>query len=355
VFEGDGLAVSIPARELAPVPLPGSLYAMDHLATADISPHLRRALQQIEARSAPSGNRPIFVARPELFTDGATLRWLRNKLGPIRDHVCLSDGSTIRLIPGMRNHVFFYALGRQDDFDALARLQGRAPELFSTLASQVNSALRVTHADRSYSPPTTVLHERTEPTQAAPAYFRFYFNRHATEDSVARVQNAALGASLTYKFATLVYVPLTETAMSDKHFMHLISTMIERSYFDPTGCIILGLPDAPRENVPVGARLTRLFSALQAVPGQIPRLVSDNVFIASEDVDPGHLRRCAGQGELLLHETFDFWRWAPQSYDGFDGVGIHVTGRRHQAATLSSLLKLAYGRTAQIVRHSCVG
>jgi hypothetical protein len=355
VFEGDGLAVSVPAKELVNAQLPGSLYAMDCLATADVSPELRRALRQIEAASAGLPREPVFIARPELFTEGVTLAWLQNRLGPIRDHLCLSDGSTIRLIPGMRNHVFFYALGRRSDSDALGRLESRVPELFATLASQVNSALRVTHGNRSYSPPTVVLHQRNESDFAAPSFFRFYFNRHTNEDSIARVQNAAIGGSLARNFSKLIYVPLTETATSDRHFMHLLSTMIERSYFDPTGGIILGLPHGQGENATVAARLNSLFAGFQAVPGQIPRLVADNVFVASEDIDPGYARRHADRQELLLHDTFDFWRWTPQSYRAFDKVGILAQGGRHQVAMLSSLHKLAYGRMAQVVRHQFSG
>jgi hypothetical protein len=323
--------------------------------TADVSTELRCALRQIKALPGDMRKEPVFIARPELFTEGTTLAWLHGRLGPVRDHLCLSDGSTVRLIPGMQNHVFFYALGRRSDFDALGRLESRVPELFSTLASQINSALRVTHGNRSYSPPTVILHRQSDCDFVAPVFFRFYFNRHASEDSVARVQISAADDSLMHRFAKLVYVPLTETATSDRHFMHLVSTLIERSYFDPTICIIVGLPRVPDKDGTIAARLHTLFSGLQAVPGQIPRLVADNVFIATDDIDPNIACRHADQLELLLHDTFDFWRWPPQSYSAFHRIGVVVQGGRHQAATLSSLMRLAYGRVAQIVRHQCAG
>jgi hypothetical protein len=338
------------------VELPGSLYTADSLRTADVSLELRRALRQIEALAASKARAPVFIARPELFTDGATLARLREKLGPVRDHLCLSDGSTIRLIPGMRNHVFFYGLGRRSHFDALMRLESRVPELFSTLDSQVNSALRITHGSRSYAPPTVVLHRQSDSGFVAPDIFRFYFNRQANEDSIGHVRNAAVPGGLTHRSAKHVYVPLTETAVADRHFMHLLSAMIERSYFDPAGCIILGLPHGPDKDATLAARLHSLFSGLQAVPGRIPRLLADNVFIATEDIDPSHMRQLEGQLELLLHDTFDFWRWVPQSYQAFHRIGIVVPGgRRHHVAMLSSLLKLAYGRVAEIVRHQCTG
>jgi hypothetical protein len=356
VFGGEDLAVSVPARELANVELPGSLYTADSLEAADVSLELRRALRQIEALSASSAKAPVFIARPELFTEGATLARLREKLGSVRDHLCLSDGSTIRPIPGMRNHVFFYGLGRRSHFDALARLESRVPELFSSLESQVNSALRITHGGRSYAPPTVVLHRHRDSGFVAPDIFRFYFNRHASEDSIGHVRSAVVPGGLTQRFAKLVYVPLTETAVADPHFMHLLSAKIERSYFDPTSCIILGLPHGPDKDSTLPARLQSLFSGLQAVPGRIPRLVADNVFIATEDIDPSQMRQLADGLELLLHETFDFWRWAPQSYRVFHRIGIVVPGgRRHHVAMLSQLLKLAYGRTAEIVRHQYTG
>jgi hypothetical protein len=255
----------------------------------------------------------------------------------------------------MQNHAFFYALGRRSDFDAFGRLEGRVPELFSALSSQVNSALRIVHRNRSYSPPTVVLHHRNDKESFVPVFFKFYLNRHSCEDSAARMQNAGAPDIMTFRFAKLVYIPLNETATSDRHFMHLISTMIERSYFDPSSCLILRLPYGQAKDTAISARLHKLASGLQGAPRQIPRVVADNVFVASEDIDLNLARQQATELGLLLHDTFDFWRWAPDSYKAFDRIGIFVQPGRHQAAPLSSLLKVAYGSKAHIVRHHWAG
>ncbi len=81
---------------------------------------------------------------PEIFTHGESLAWLARKLGGARDHLAFSDGSTVRILPGMRNHVFFYAQSRLSDGEALARLERRAGELLAglDLAGQQRAEIR---------------------------------------------------------------------------------------------------------------------------------------------------------------------------------------------------------------------
>ena len=112
------------------------------LAAAEFSPALRIAVELVTGICRESGFEPTFVARPEIFTHGESRAWLDKRLGGVKDHLALSDGTTIRLIPGLRNHVFLFGLGRAADGEALQRLERRAPELFGSLHSQVNTALQ---------------------------------------------------------------------------------------------------------------------------------------------------------------------------------------------------------------------
>ena len=109
-----GLLVSLPALELRNIALTASLFDRGALIGSRLSDPLQAAiatLDEAQAAKAPL----LFVARPEMFTDGATLDWLTARCGGIVDHLDISDGFTIKLLPGFRNHVFFYGLGRRED------------------------------------------------------------------------------------------------------------------------------------------------------------------------------------------------------------------------------------------------
>src|SRR5579862_8407822 len=121
MFGPEDLAVSLPARELAKVELAGSVFSVDALDGEPISEALRFAIDLLRMATEDAGGSLRFIARPEMFTHGETVAWLRAELGSARNHVCISDASCIRVIPGFQNHVFFYGLGQKSHFEALQR------------------------------------------------------------------------------------------------------------------------------------------------------------------------------------------------------------------------------------------
>ena len=176
MLERPALAISLPASELAKAQLPGSIFAARDLTSAPLSGELRRAIALIEGVCAQSGFAPTFVARPEIFTHGESFAWLMRKLGGVRDHLAFSDGSTVRIIPGLRNHVFFYGLSRHEDGAGLERLERRAGELLAGLTSQINSALKFGRGRSATSPETIALTGRSRALLGEPEFYRFYFN-----------------------------------------------------------------------------------------------------------------------------------------------------------------------------------
>ena len=141
MWDDGPLAVSLPVRELGRTPLPGSVFGAAALVEAPLSEPLRRALALVSSAARRGGAELLFVARPEIFIYGEGLTWLRATLGPARRHLSLSDGTAVKLIPGLSNHVFFYGLSRRDDSGALRQLMRRAPELLGQFDSQLNTAL----------------------------------------------------------------------------------------------------------------------------------------------------------------------------------------------------------------------
>ena len=65
-----------------------------------LSADLRTALLLILRVYYPSRVPVRVVARPEIFTHGDAERWLRARLDNVTQHLCISDGTTIKLLPG---------------------------------------------------------------------------------------------------------------------------------------------------------------------------------------------------------------------------------------------------------------
>ena len=141
MFGQNGALISVPAGDIAGLKLPGSIFGAEQLLQLDVAPDLKSAVKILKDLSEEDGGRALIVARPEMFTNGETLEWLRRQIAPINDHVCISDGRAIRLVPGLQNHAFFLRLGIQKNLNHLGTLQKRCPELISGLRSQINSAL----------------------------------------------------------------------------------------------------------------------------------------------------------------------------------------------------------------------
>ena len=157
MFSAAGLAVSLPGAELDELDLPGSVCGPEPVLAGELSAELRAALLLV-LEACRRRRVPVqVVARPEIFTHGEAERWLRARLGRVVEHLCLSDGTTIKRLSGCRTHVFFYQLGRHANYAALRRLSERAPELVACVESQVNTALSLGAGARIFTPPSVVL------------------------------------------------------------------------------------------------------------------------------------------------------------------------------------------------------
>ncbi len=152
------VVLSVPPHEIAEVAVPGSIFELSVLLRSVLSPELRLAVELIAVHAVsrrgttyPSLGTAILslgtaircVARPEIFAHGPPLDWLMSRLEGVTDHYSLSDGTSLKLIPTVRNHLFTYGLQshrRHVDFRKLLR---RAPEMLGQFASQVNTCHRV--------------------------------------------------------------------------------------------------------------------------------------------------------------------------------------------------------------------
>jgi hypothetical protein len=348
MWGAEGLAVSLPARELGSLRFPSSLFKHDLLVGAGISDELWRAVALVEQASEEAEAGVVYIARPEIFTHGESLRWIHDKLGSIRDHLSVSDGTAIRLLPGMRNHVFFYAPGRSADAAALADLERRAPEMFFAIESQVNSAFRFRNRRETHTPEPIALPGRDALVTTEIDLFPFYLNRFSVEESVARILARGAAAAGELRFDRVTYCPLTDASAGDPAFAHTLASIVAGTYFDQSHAVIIGLPIDARSPDALAAGLGAGVRAVQSANILIPAIPAVNVLFAAGDITVGQLRALSGSMDLLAHDTYDFWRHAPSFYSVFREIRVAARRRRHDPAALPGMLARLCGREAQV-------
>jgi hypothetical protein len=327
-----GALISLPARELAATTPPASVFPVEALDGANLSPALRSALDLV-ASCAPPDRPRLIVARPEMFTHGATLEWLNQALQGVSDHVALSDGETVRLVPGLRNHVYFYALGQSGSLGALERLQRRAPELFTQLHSQVNSALAFRCHGRRFAPLTQVL--MADPPDAPPALRPLAVDRPSLDASLAAAPVSP------GPFATLHYLRLSQSALIEASVARRVTALVAEALGEASRAVVWALPAAIDD---VGA----LTTCLRAGGGRLPPGLMPNVFFTRADLAGETLARLATQRTLVTDDFADVSRAADDFLEGFGDVLVYARPGRHMPAQFHDLLQMVYGLQTRI-------
>jgi hypothetical protein len=345
-----GLLVSLPAKELAGFYPSGSLFKEAELRDLAVSDELRSAVdvarQFCSARKMPL----LFVARPEIFTHGDTLQWLRDRLGRIRDHLCISDGSAIRPIPQMRNHLFLYRLGIHDNAAAFHRLTHCAPELLGSMQSQVNTCMSCGRARKLICPPPVLL-QTARPQGKAPAP-KFYRYKHhpSLATTIDETLKSPLSAGLNSLGSQhLSYFPMTETACKDRSFAKVLAAAFSQSRADGKfGCVIR----LPKLATAASLR-NRLESALQAVYPHISvkssSLAYPAVTFATEDLSTVAAAISDRSINLIMHSSFEFWGHPKTYYESFQGLDVYgLRASDQDQVALNKLLIPAFRRRPQL-------
>lgn len=320
MFCDQGALISGPAFRLAQANVESSVVEVEHLLEQPLDCDLRMAITLIQQICTSEQLPTYFVVRPEMFTNSTALDWLRARIGRVRDHICISDGRTIRLIPGMKNHVFFLQLGAVENFDLVKKLQMRCPELIPSLESQINSLLPFKAHEAL---PLVVLQPQACPA-LAPSFFPFCLVRHSIEESVRQVLSAGK-VDILQAFRgcdRLTYIPLTEVALASEGFCRLIASRIARAYFDRAEAVVLVLPDGGRGEADCSSALAKVMKALRGVPASIPPARSSRVLFSSAAC-PDDLLFFGGRDvELILHHSVDAWMRCPEHYSRFGEVTL---------------------------------
>ena len=343
------MVISLPARELARLTISASVFDMTVVSRAPLSADLRVAVELICSAYCGAGDAPIrCVARPEMFTHGASLAWLKQKLGPINEHIALSDGSAVKLLPEFRNHVFTYGLQSQRRNNEFKILMRRAPELLGQCTSQINSFHRVaSHGLASEPTPSLLMFPAPKPVDTV-WFYGFYLNPHSLDDSAERMLNwGDLEGPPLADFKEITYVPLTECAVKDASFQRMLAEMIVSIYFDRRKCLLIRLP------LP-GFELTeRMRIALEGIRGaaaHLPQARSKNIFLLGDDISEASLQHIGPRLVFILHQTFEFWRYSRAVYTNAEEVIVHLDAEwKRPSESARKFLNQAFGQPPRFV------
>jgi hypothetical protein len=343
---GNGLLVSLPARELARFRPSGSLFEEGELRKVVLSEELTCALAAIKQLCA-ARNLPLrFLARPEIFTHGDSLAWLSARVEGINDHLCVSDGHTVRPIPSMRNHVFLYRTSSYANCRAFQRLNQCAPELLGSMTSQVNTALVFGRGAMSASPSSVLLQVGQRQRGGAPsARYHAYISHPDIEVSVARTLASNVSPVTALRSARQVtYVPMTTSACHDQEFSKVVAERVSACLADESrGCVIRLPSPADSGDYPIALKL--LLQTLQSLKARGSLKHRPAVILTGADwiAQRPAVLTCAV--DLALHGSYEFWKHPRERYGYFRDITVFSPGASgNNVAELPKLLSPALDR-----------
>lgn len=317
---GAVLLVSVPFTRLGALPLPGSIFAWRHIRDAALPPELGLALRLVVSEAAARQTRLVFVARPAIFTHGASRAWLDRQIGDAQDHLALTDGQALTVIPGLRNHVFFTGRGLPGAEAALARLVSVVPELFAGLAGQVNGALSFRLGEQRVRPPTLLLRFARTPEAMEALHIPFLCHPGNPRFSATRAAEQALPPPAAPADPRPIhYIPLTATALADLAFVAALARDAQRAALGSgEELLLLGLPHLDAEDADPAAQIGAVLQAIAATGLPFPNVASWGARFTNAPPPAGALRR----GRVTLHASVPFWRFGIDLFEGVRDVAV---------------------------------
>ncbi len=328
MFTTHHLILSLPAAEISRFRVPSSFFGINDLAAAPLSPELRLALQLLAAAAERRDIALRIVARPEIFTNGETLAWLARETIGATDHLCISDGAALRVLPGLQTHMFFYRLGASGGADALRGLTRRAPELARQIASQVNTAVAFAAGPGQpwHRPPTIILQPSPADAQQDATLLPLYLNARSIDENAAHILASPPFAAASLANATSVtYVAISGAGWARGAIAAAAANVILRAYLNPRAGVVILLPPAETAIAPAGASAARLASFLNTlrqtgVP--LPRAIPSNIALTTWPLHPAQLAALPARPNMIIDASFDAWHHDRGFYERFDRITL---------------------------------
>lgn len=344
LFDGPGILISVPGREALGVAWSASVVEVEEALGALGSIDLRLAISLVSDAARQRGLAVRCAPRPEVFEAPSGKFSVFERARGFGRHVCLSDGETIKQIPGMENHVFFYHPAYRDGMSALARFRRRAPEATLSLSGQINSNLDFGGPSPPIFPSPVFLRPNIPPLGVDPEPRPLFLGAYSTEETVARTVGAQPIDTATEGVCTrLRYAPLTETALGDPVFARLLGHMVLDACFDPTVLMVLRAPFVRGGGGDLAARIETLQDALSKSGVVLPRSRRINVLVADGDLDEDHDLVQRLPMTVYAPDGFDLWRHTPKFYATARRVVVLARGGPGPADDLTTI----YGPNAE--------
>ena len=351
LFSGKGLLISIPASEVERVGWRGSLADLHEILSAPLSPELRLALSIVRAAAMQNGTRLRGIARPEMFSTPIAVQWLQINAPGCRQHLCFSDGVSIKTLQGAENHVFFYGPSLSIHRASAAQLMTRAPESLVRISSQVNTYFRTGGLQHQYGPGTCLIWNDGVHLTDRSQLWPFFANLHSIEDTVARINQRGplVQTSLLPQCHSVHYIPLTSAALDDAAFTFFLAHVVQQAYFETNSLLVLRLPVSQSGDSSLLAGIAGLLTALRGSAVVIPRAVTQNILLMTSDIDSLNTLLQVPNLRLTVHESFDFWRHPRSFYEAPWETTVFSPCKTNSQYTPENVISI-YGSRARLQR-----
>ena len=303
--------ISVPSYLLRNAEIPGSVFAAKLLAGMPMPEELKLAVELVSSLYPHS----LCLVRPEIFTNGASRAWLNERLGNITSHLCISDGSAIKILDGLENHIFLYDLAQHRNRACFRNLANWAPEVFSHVRSQINSFQAAEFKGGLIQPPTTLLLPQTRRRGTMPELYEFSLPSNSLEESAKWiVERGPIGELSLAAFREIAYAPMTQSNARDPDFCAIVAQFIAKAYFQPQQCVLLRLPRSNAEQPDTAVRIQAAIHAVRSSKVVLPRVPAKNVLLLTGDLPEEQMESAADRMSLVFDETCGFWRYTREFY-----------------------------------------
>jgi len=318
------LVVSVPGRELQKIRLASSIFPAEQLADDGISPALRDAVRLVLHHSSEWEQPTLLVARPEIFPGGETLSWLQNRIPGATTHVSISDGSAVKLIPGLKNHVFFYSFGNGLDENVLKTLVRRTSRQLRGLRSQWNSAYALRFEGKNVSLPTTALAGCHNPRLPDRALFKLFLDKGNIADSMETISTIpAVDPARLNSYSRITYVTLTHSLLAAERFRSVLGKVVLEHFFDESSALVFALPKTDFKGEGVTPSLEAFLTAARDTTFPIPKLVANNIFLSFGELSEAALDAWDVPVMLWSSDDTALWRHPPSYYEKFESIRVY--------------------------------
>lgn len=346
-LDRDGkFVLSLPSSALRVGVAEQSFLAAEQLSSVQTSPTLKAVLDLMVSYL---GTTLVgLLPRAELFTSNSAFEWLDSAAGGVTAHVHLTDGLTVKLLPRIENHVFFYAPMHTALCQSKVNIARRCPEALLSVTSQINSAHEFTYGAFKHKPESLVIRSTQREGTATyvmpeQALSEVFVDRSQPELAIARMKQWCHRLDVLRSYERLTILAVSERALADSQYANLISRSIVATAFDKRTALVLAvMPGELHSNLDLGDATAIVANALSKTGVEVPAVRLSNVFVASG----GAITEILGSGmeiTLVVDEGFPFWFISSNSFKNISrciSVGLKSLT---EAENFSSLLRKYIG------------